>query len=67
MVGGPEWQYFSAVCWYYAIQLYAKLKYPIGLVATTWGGTPIEAWSSPDALKNCSNSPEARPVLAGPK
>ena len=52
-VGGPAWQYFSAVCWYYAIQLYKELKYPIGLVATTWGGTPVEAWSSPDALATC--------------
>ena len=52
-VGGPAWQYFSAVCWYYGVQLYEELKYPIGLVATTWGGTPVEAWSSPDALATC--------------
>ncbi|XP_028391993.1 sialate O-acetylesterase-like [Dendronephthya gigantea] len=52
-VGGPAWQYFSAVCWYYGVQLYKELGYPIGLVASTWGGTPVEAWSSPDALASC--------------
>ncbi|XP_046843511.1 sialate O-acetylesterase-like isoform X2 [Xenia sp. Carnegie-2017] len=52
-VGGKPWQYFSAVCWYYGVQLYEELKYPIGLIATSWGGTPIEAWSSPDALAQC--------------
>ena len=24
-----------------------------GLISTDWGGTPVEAWSSPDALKTC--------------
>ena len=52
-VGGPIWKYFSAVCWYYGVQLYEELKYPIGLIATSWGATPVEAWSSPDALAAC--------------
>ncbi|XP_028397803.1 sialate O-acetylesterase-like [Dendronephthya gigantea] len=52
-LGGPAWQYFSAVCWYYGVQLYKELGYPIGLVASTWGGTPVEAWSSPEALATC--------------
>ena len=55
---GPAWKYFSAVCWYYGVELYKKLQYPVGLVATTWGGTPIEAWSSPDALAKCNISKE---------
>ena len=29
------------------------LKYPIGFVATDWGGTTIEVWSSPYLLKKC--------------
>ena len=24
-----------------------------GLVDTDWGGTPVESWSSPDALAKC--------------
>ena len=48
-----ELAYFSATCWYYGIHLYDKLKYPIGLVASSWSGSPIEYWSSPEALEKC--------------
>lgn len=44
---------FSAVCWLFGKFLHASLGYPIGLVGTNYGGTPIEAWSSPKALKQC--------------
>ena len=52
-IGGPAWTYFSAVCWFYGKYLYDQLNVPIGLVSSTWGGTPIECWSSPKALQNC--------------
>lgn len=55
-VGHSNWSYFSAVCWLYGKYLYQKLLYPIGLIDTDWGGTPIEAWSSPDALAQCDPS-----------
>ena len=44
---------FSAVCWLYGKYLFQNIKKPIGLIDTSWGGTPVEAWSSPDALKKC--------------
>uniref|UniRef100_A0A3Q2DCX3 Sialic acid acetylesterase n=1 Tax=Cyprinodon variegatus TaxID=28743 RepID=A0A3Q2DCX3_CYPVA len=44
---------FSAVCWLFGRYMYDKLQYPIGLVESCWGGTPVEAWSSPRALKQC--------------
>lgn len=47
---------FSAVCLLYAMELEPHLQRPIGLVETSWGGTPVEAWSSPDALSGCQNS-----------
>ncbi|XP_011425300.1 sialate O-acetylesterase [Magallana gigas] len=47
-------QTFSAVCWLYGKFLSQHFNYPIGLVETNWGGTRIEAWSSPDALKRCA-------------
>ncbi|XP_078000939.1 sialate O-acetylesterase-like isoform X2 [Glandiceps talaboti] len=50
--------YFSAVCWFYARNIYNHFKYPIGLIASSWGGTPIEAWSSPDSLKKCNITEE---------
>ena len=52
-VGKSPFNYFSAVCWLFGKLLYKELGYPIGLIDTTWGGTPAEAWSSPDALANC--------------
>ena len=30
------------------------LFYDTGLIDTDWGGTPIEAWSSVDALSQCN-------------
>lgn len=61
-VGKSPFNYFSAVCWLFGKLLYEQLQYPIGLIDTTWGGTPVEAWSSPDALKRCGaeNSPQQR-------
>lgn len=45
--------HFSAVCWLYGKALNEELGYPIGLVGTNYGGTPVEAWSSPQALQKC--------------
>eukprot|EP00731_Ephydatia_muelleri_P021229 Em0013g956a len=55
-VGGPDWGYFSATCWFFGRNLYDQLQYPIGLIDTDWGGTRVEAWSSPDALAKCNAS-----------
>jgi sialate O-acetylesterase len=52
-IGGAAWSYFSAVCWLYGKNIHKALGVPIGLVATDWGGTPVEAWSSPEALAKC--------------
>ena len=41
---------FSAVAFFFALALQQKEHVPIGLVDTTWGGTPAEAWTSLDAL-----------------
>ena len=42
----------------YSRRLYDLYKTPIGLVATDWGGTCAEAWSSPDALAKCGLQPK---------
>jgi sialate O-acetylesterase len=41
---------FSGTAWFFARNLYEKYRVPIGIVHTAWGGTPIEAWMSRDAL-----------------
>lgn len=53
--GGP-WAYFSAVCYFYGRELHKRLKVPIGLIATSYGGTPIRAWSSPDVITQCQHT-----------
>ncbi|WP_237073713.1 sialate O-acetylesterase [Mucilaginibacter mali] len=42
---------FTAVGYFFARELYAKYKVPIGLILSSWGGTPAEAWMSEEALK----------------
>ncbi len=45
----------SAVCWLYGRMIHQALDgRPIGLIATSWGGTPIEAWMPPKALEDCN-------------
>jgi len=41
---------FSAVAYYYACELRHKLNVPVGIIHTSWGGTPAEAWTSHRAL-----------------
>ncbi|XP_057294536.1 sialate O-acetylesterase-like [Hydractinia symbiolongicarpus] len=56
---------FSALCWMYGRRLFDQYHVPIGLISSNFGGTRIEAWSSPDMLKKCKaskndqNSPSA--------
>lgn len=41
---------FSAAGYYFAKKLQNELKVPVGLVNTSWGGTPSEAWTSVEAI-----------------
>lgn len=42
---------FSATAYFFGRELYRKLKVPIGLIHTSWGGTVAEAWTSEGALR----------------
>ncbi len=45
----------SAVCWLYGRMIHQALGgRPIGLIGTSWGGTEIELWMSPEALQICN-------------
>jgi sialate O-acetylesterase len=56
-IGGPNWVYMSAVCWLYGRMIHQALGgRPIGLIATTWGGTPIEVWMPTKALQDCNTT-----------
>ena len=51
---------FSAVGYFFGRELHQRLKTPIGLINTSWGGTPAEAWTSHEGLLS---SPELKPIL----
>jgi sialate O-acetylesterase len=56
-IAGPDWAYMSAVCWLYGRMIHQALDgRPIGLIATTWGGTAIELWMPPKALEDCNTT-----------
>ena len=42
---------FSAVAYFFGRELNAKSGVPIGLINTSWGGTPVESWMSRNALR----------------
>src|ERR1700742_12388 len=41
---------FSAVAYFFAVEIEQKQHVPIGVIEASWGGTPAEAWTSLDAL-----------------
>ncbi len=51
---------FSATAYFFGRRLHQELNVPIGLVKTTWGGTPCEAWISAESL---GAEPKLRPLL----
>lgn len=48
---GDDVRPFSAVAYFFARALYEKYHIPIGLINSSVGGTPIEAWTSEEGLK----------------
>jgi len=41
---------FSAVAYAFAKDLHLALGVPVGIITSTWGGTPVESWMSSGAL-----------------
>ena len=41
---------FSSVAYYFGTNLQKSLNVPVGLIHTSWGGTPAESWASEEAL-----------------
>lgn len=51
---GDDVRPFSAVAYFFAKKIYEKYHVPIGLINASVGGTPIEAWTSEEGLKDFS-------------
>jgi len=41
---------FSAMSYYFALDLHTYLGVPVGVINASWGGTPIESWISPSTI-----------------
>jgi sialate O-acetylesterase len=52
---GDDVRPFSAVAYFFAKKIYEKYHVPIGLINASVGGTPIEAWTSEEGLKDFSS------------
>jgi sialate O-acetylesterase len=51
-------RHFSAVAYFFGRDLHQKLGVPVGLIHSSWGGTPAQAWTSIEGLRK-------EPVLEG--
>ncbi len=58
-LNGGEWKSttldnvmdFSALGYFFAKALYSQTNVPVGIINSSWGGTPIEAWMSEQSLE----------------
>jgi len=46
-------QFMSAVCFLTGRSMFDAVDVPMGLVASSWGGTPVEAWNPQETLDSC--------------
>lgn len=54
---------FSALAYFFGRHLHKELGVPVGLIQTSWGGTPAEFWTSRKAL---DSDPALKPLLRHP-
>lgn len=54
---------FSATAYFFASNLQAKLKVPVGIIHSSWGGTNVESWISSEMLKTHADFKNILPEL----
>lgn len=45
-------KYFSAVLYFFGREIHEKTNFPVGLINSSWGGTPVEIWMSASSIAN---------------
>ena len=58
---------FSASAYFFARRLHQELNIPIGIINSTWGGTPAESWTSKGQLKNLGDFDEVIAAIEDPE
>ncbi len=58
---------FSATAYFFAKRLQQELNIPIGIIHSSWGGTPAEAWASETTLRKLSDFNEALDLVKNPE
>jgi sialate O-acetylesterase len=51
---------FSAVSYFFAVDLQNKLDVPVGIILSAWSGSSAEEWASPESLRG---KPVLQPIL----
>ncbi len=57
---GEGWQtsgFYTAVGYWFGGALYKELHVPMGLIHSSWGGSPVEPWISPEAMAQVKDLP----------
>ena len=52
-------EYFSVIAYLFGRELCEKYQVPIGLISSSWGGTPAEAWVSAEGLNQLDEFKES--------
>ncbi len=51
---------FSAAAYFFGRELHKQLNVPVGLINSSWGGTPVQTWTS---IKSHQAVPELKPMV----
>ncbi len=51
---------FSATAYFFGRELHKQLNVPVGLIHSSWGGTPIESWTG---MATFESVPELAPIV----
>ncbi|MFK8009282.1 MAG: GDSL-type esterase/lipase family protein [Saprospiraceae bacterium] len=58
---------YSATAYFFARRLHQELNIPIGIIHTSWGGTPAEAWTSKMKIKELGDFEEMIEAIENPE